>query len=52
MKLSDQAMTVASPPLPQCVQCSAWLPVKSASPWWCSEDCFFEWQRTRHVGVW
>lgn len=31
----------------QCAQCHHRLGDAAPSRWWCSEDCFFEWQRYR-----
>lgn len=33
----------------RCAQCTARLSAQAPSRWWCSEDCYFEWQRTRAV---
>lgn len=33
----------------RCAQCTARLSAQAPSRWWCSEDCYFEWQRTQAV---
>lgn len=30
-----------------CAQCTERLGAQTPSRWWCSEDCYFEWQRTQ-----
>lgn len=49
MKRSRETAVTAAAEVPKCASCRRELTGTGESWWWCSEDCFYEWQRARHA---
>jgi hypothetical protein len=47
MNRSPERVVVCDDTTSQCTSCAEPLDGKGESWWWCSEECFYEWQRTR-----